>query len=623
MFKISFLENNKNLEDRTRALFLEQIEKGEVLVRSVGIKTIEKEAKEMIDAGVNAIIARGGTYNDLSKLGLNVPIINLVISDSDILLSLNYARKRYKKVVLLLHRNILFNPDDYIDLIGVELEIHRYTMIDELEYILDTIELDDDTIVVGSGAINELSKQKKINFINIFVQNFSLLQAYDQAIKVLDSMKMERQRSNLLDSILYYVNDGVIIIDLDGNILHVNRKAKEILMSSEIDEPKTIFALFKEYPLEIYKNLKIADYKDIITEVNSQTLAISTSMFMLDENNKRLIITMQDVTKIQKMEQNIRRMLVKKGLSAEYEFSDILTRDKKLKMVINQAKKISENDGSVLIYGDSGTGKELFAQSIHNESNRNNGPFVAVNCAAISESLLESELFGYVGGAFTGANKEGKAGLFELSHKGTILLDEINSMSLNLQAKILRVIEEGEVMRVGSDYVIPLDIRIIAASNRELIQEVKDGRFRHDLYFRLNTFELRIPTLNERKDDIIYLFKNFLSQHNYNDPNSITIPKEFEELLLNHNWWGNVRELRSVALRYHVYNGDNSNEQILKEDALEELNLINQDYTINLTELNKTVESLIINSLLEQNVSKTEIAKLLGISRQALYKKGF
>lgn len=622
MNKIAFLEANKNIAERTELLFNEEIKKDEVIVRSVSVKTIEKEAMQLIQDGVDVIIARGGMYHDLSLLNLEIPIINLIISDSDILLALNRARKKYKKVKLMLNNNIMFDPNNYKELIGVEVVMYKYDKIDELEEILDRINLDDDTVIVGSGAINELSNQKKLNFIDIFVQDFTIRRAYDQAIDLLEHMTSEMQKTNLLESILYNVNDGVIIIDLDGKIVHFNRKCEEMLKMSEGDiKGKHILTLFPDYPLEKYKELQLGDYKDIIIEIKDQTVAVSTSLFMLDDNNKQLIITLQDVTKIQKLEQNIRYMLVKKGLTAEYKFEDILTRDKSLEDVIEQAKKISQYEGSVLIYGDSGTGKELFAQSMHNYSNRKHGPFVAINCAAISESLLESELFGYVGGSFTGARKEGKAGLFELSHNGTILLDEINSMSLNLQAKILRVIEEREVMRVGSDYVIPLDIRIIATSNKDLIQIVKEGKFRHDLYFRLNTFELRIPPLNERKKDIIYLFKYFLGEYNNVNPNEIKLPEEFQQLLLQHNWWGNVRELRSTALRYYAFKGDNSNQQILSKDISENTYLVDDDFKIDLNQLNKTVENLVINSLLERNMTKTDIAKLLGISRQALYKK--
>lgn len=169
-------------------------------------------------------------------------------------------------------------------------------------------------------------------------------------------------------------------------------------------------------------------------------------------------------------------------MTAEHHFRDILTKDEATKQCIHIAKRIAAYDVPILIQGESGTGKELFAQSIHNESPRHNGPFVAINCAALPTDLLDSELFGYVGGSFTGARKNGKAGLFEMAHGGTIFLDEINSMAPSIQSKLLRVIETKQVMRLGSDYVIPLDIRIISAGNSDLQQEVQQGKFRRDLF---------------------------------------------------------------------------------------------------------------------------------------------
>lgn len=208
------------------------------------------------------------------------------------------------------------------------------------------------------------------------------------------------------------------------------------------------------------------------------------------------------------------------GLVAAHHFEDIKTCDEKMKSVIETAKVMATYEAPVLIQGQSGTGKELFAQSIHNYSMRHKGPFVAVNCAALPSDLLESELFGYVGGAFTGARKEGKAGLFELAHTGTIFLDEINSMSANIQSKLLRVLETKEVMRIGSDFVIPLDIRIISAANQDVVKEVSQEKFRNDLFFRLNTLTLNLPTLDDRPSDIIYLFALFMeniSKHPYSE----------------------------------------------------------------------------------------------------------
>lgn len=314
--------------------------------------------------------------------------------------------------------------------------------------------------------------------------------------------------------------------------------------------------------------------------------------------------------------------MAKKGLVAKYSFSDILTQNSQMKELIKKAERISKMDGTVLIYGESGTGKELFAQSVHNASDRKTGPFIAVNCAALTESLLESELFGYVGGAFTGSNKEGKPGLFELAHGGTIFLDEINSMSLALQAKILRVIEQKEVMRIGSDYVIPLDVRIVSAANKKLINKVKSKEFRHDLYFRLNTFELDVPAISERREDIILLFRYYLSKYSNKPDKDIELSEDFQRNLHEHEWWGNIREIKSAALRYYAFSGDNSNGEILSNNDKDDyLDLVDDDFKIDLKELNKTVEGLVIESLLNKNLKKTEIADILGISRQALFKK--
>ena len=264
------------------------------------------------------------------------------------------------------------------------------------------------------------------------------------------------------------------------------------------------------------------------------------------------LLTLRDVTKIQELEKNLRFQLSKRGLTAKYHFDDILTREDSMRRLIQWAQDCAKSDNTVMIYGESGTGKELFAQSIHNASARRDCPFVAVNCAALTESLLESELFGYEAGAFTGARKEGRAGLFELAHRGTLFLDEVNSMSLSTQAKILRVIEQKEVMRLGSDYIIPLDVRIITAANENLVQMVRRDAFRRDLFFRLNVLEVRIPSLNQRPKDILYLFRSFISELQGRPMREVRLSQELEKALITHNWWGNVRELRNVAQRYAV-----------------------------------------------------------------------
>jgi transcriptional regulator with PAS, ATPase and Fis domain len=208
------------------------------------------------------------------------------------------------------------------------------------------------------------------------------------------------------------------------------------------------------------------------------------------------------------------------------------------------ARLIAGSDLTVLITGESGTGKELLAQSIHNASGRAKHPFVAFNCAAVVESLMESELFGYEGGSFTGALKDGKAGLFEQADHGTVLLDEIGDMPLTLQVKLLRVLQERQIMRVGSQRVTNVDIRVIAATNHDLRQRIQAGSFREDLYYRLNVLPLRVPPLRERSGDVLYLLDQFLKQNGKHD---LSVTDEAKDILLRYRWPGNIRELANVA----------------------------------------------------------------------------
>ncbi len=234
------------------------------------------------------------------------------------------------------------------------------------------------------------------------------------------------------------------------------------------------------------------------------------------------------------------------GNRAQYTFDDIMARDPKMLKTISLAKKYAMYDGIVLIQGESGTGKELFAQSIHNQSARANGPFVAVNCASIPRDLIESEIFGYEKGAFTGALNDGNPGKFELANHGTLFLDEIGEMPLEFQAKLLRAVETLRIRRIGGKKEIPLDIRIIAATNRDLQREAERGRFRQDLYYRLNVLNLTVPPLRERKEDIIYDAGIFLERYNRKYPGQKkTMSKGFEDDLMLYNWPGNVRELQN------------------------------------------------------------------------------
>ena len=232
-----------------------------------------------------------------------------------------------------------------------------------------------------------------------------------------------------------------------------------------------------------------------------------------------------------------------KGHVAKYNFDDIIGDSPQIAKIKDIAKKMSKTNAAVLITGESGTGKELFAHSIHNYSERKDSPFVAINCAAIPENLLESELFGYEEGAFTGAKKGGKIGLFEFAHMGTLFLDEIEGMSPLLQIKLLRVIQEKEIMKIGGDKVIKIDVRLIAATNENLKSLMKEGKFRKDLYYRINTLPIMIPPLRERKEDISLLMNKFIKETG----GEFRFSKQAKEAFDFYNWEGNIREMKNYA----------------------------------------------------------------------------
>ncbi|MCT4620644.1 MAG: sigma 54-interacting transcriptional regulator [Marinisporobacter sp.] len=380
------------------------------------------------------------------------------------------------------------------------------------------------------------------------------------------------KNKKLMDMVLNIVNDGVCVTDAAYNIIHCNESIGRML---EIDTKKFDSTKVKKSIMNLSLWRKITNEKNLENtlmkslETNKSFIVTKKS---IDVYNKSCgyVVILKDVTEIQNLETQLRKQLVEKGYISKYHFEDIAGTSKTLVECINRGKKIAKIDAPVLITGESGTGKEMFAQSMHNASKRSNKPFVAINCAALPSQLLESELFGYEEGAFTGARKGGKKGLFELAHTGTIFLDEIGDIPINVQVKLLRVLQEKEVMRIGGTNIIPIDVRVIAATNQNLKLLMEKGTFRMDLYYRLNVFSLHLLPLRERKEDINLLIKDLLFELGFHNRK---IDTEAMEVLLNYSWNGNVRELRN-CIEYMVYMGG---ELLTKKDLPEDIkNTINK-----------------------------------------------
>ncbi|GGE45053.1 Fis family transcriptional regulator [Pullulanibacillus camelliae] len=354
------------------------------------------------------------------------------------------------------------------------------------------------------------------------------------------SLKGEMELNHQLEAILNTVHDGIIATDMDKNIININRSAESILGLTSESLNNKITDLLPMLDLEDGDETR---HNQLIT-ISDKKIVVNKTTISMNDKNIGEVTAFQDVTRIQKLEHDIRKKMKEKGLATKYTIQDIIGKSEKIKEIISVMKKIAKTEQTVLILGENGTGKELFAQSIHTMSERKNGPFVPVNIAGLPESLAESELFGYEEGTFTGGNKGGKQGLFEIAHNGTIFLDEIGDASKSLQTLLLRALQEKQIMRVGGRSILPVDIRIIAATNKDLKKLVEEGRFREDLYYRLFVLPLRIPPLRERKMDIPELLYHFIKEFSLTQPK---IADAVMEKLLNYNWPGNVRELINVV----------------------------------------------------------------------------
>lgn len=367
---------------------------------------------------------------------------------------------------------------------------------------------------------------------------------YQQKIRSMNEYNTTMNKN--VTGILEAINEGIFCVSAEGRVLFCNRTFLTLIDMDYYDVAgkhceEIGFGPQLSGLLHYHGNL----FSEIV-EYGSRRLLINrleTPRRSPAETAAGFVISMQDVTRIHELETDVRKKLARRGFVAKYTADKIISQSSIMKEKIQETLKIAASDHTVLLTGDNGTGKEMFAQVIHNQSQRASNPFVAVNLASLSDSIIESEIFGYEEGAFTGAAKGGKAGLFEMAHNGTIFIDEIGDVSLHIQQRLLRVLQEREVMRMGARQIIPVNVRVIAATNKNLFQMVQEGSFRMDLYYRLKVLHINIPALKERLDDIPLLLDHFFKEVRSKKHMSAAALG----LLQSYSWPGNVRELENLV----------------------------------------------------------------------------
>ncbi|TCO76879.1 sigma 54-interacting transcriptional regulator [Marinisporobacter balticus] len=589
-----------------------------------------RAAYKAVDCGAKVVISRGGTFT-LIKDVLNVPVVEIQTSAYDVIANIKHIVGQNEPLAIIGHNNIIYG----YDLIKEIVKKVKKVDIERGESVAQKIKgcvAEGVHVFIGDAVVNNICKELGYTCYMLESGQDAIRSAIEEANRILMVSKYEIERSKRYMALIDYVHDGVIATDEKNRILLFNSVAQEILgilkeyaIGRKIQEFTQIGSVLEEI-------LQSKTLIDEVRKLGDTQVTISNIPIMVNDENKGSVTVFQDITKLQNLEKEVRIKMVEKGFVAKHTFSSIIHKSNEMEHCITVAKKFSRYDSSVLIEGSSGVGKELFAQSIHNESRRRTGPFVAINCAALPRSIIESELFGYVEGAFTGSKKKGKAGVFELAHKGIIFLDEISELPIDVQGRLLRVIQEREIMRLGDNKVIPLDVRIVCATNRNLKEMVKQGTFRRDLLYRINTLSFYIPPLSQRKDDIDVMVLHFLKRYCNKYSKKIDgFTKSAMDYLMIYDYEGNIRELQGMIERaviicedtmikkYDLENNVNykikKQEQIVPQDCM--LGEIAQDLP-SLKDIEKRYISCIYN-MNQKSTSKT--CEILKIDRTTLWRK--
>ena len=592
-----------------------------------------KRAKNLMNRGAEVMISRGGTAQ-LLKQALAVPIVEIQVTTYDILGALQKVSNRGQKIGIIGFGNVIYGSHKLGNLLALDLTVLIVQREEEVPEKIEEARKRQVDIIIGDKVV--VSHANKIGYPSILIESGkeSILQSFHEAYRILEVVRSEAEKGrtylstlNQLKAVLDSVDDQIVILDDEDRIQSCNPAALRIFKKDENQIKGSPLFLYPSDPLTEMKK-KLTPQRNTVAFVQGKYLLLDYLPIETDGERIGTLIVGRSISKLQQAERKIRNELYLKGHVARYVFADILSEDENFLKVIRRARSFSSSTSTILILGETGTGKEMFAQSIHNERFGSERPFVAINCATLPEPLLESELFGYAPGAFTGARREGKKGLFELAHGGTLLLDEISELPFNLQSRLLRVIEEKEVQPIGDNRVIPVEVCIIATTNRDLSAEVDEKRFRGDLFYRLNVLQLNVPPLRERGKDAYSLFRHFILRLNPKCPKRHVFKKEVEGIFGEHPWPGNVRELRNLVERLaHLTETFSKNLEDVPDWIREELQRPHRfkkpDIEPEAKDLNlKELEQLYIKKISESSpIKKTDLAKLLGISRTTLWKK--
>jgi len=529
-------------------------------------------AQDRLNRGLVDAFVSAGSNASILRAGLQAPVATIQLGGFDILQALIKARRIADRVGVVMYGRTIPELDAVKDLLNIEIVQHAYQTPDDARQRFEQLRRDNFQVIVGSSLVVELAEQAGLHGLLAY-SLASVRKGFEDAIELARVARLEAGRYEQLNGVLHSLQDAVVAVDRDHRIIAVNPPMQRLLAVNDED--------VRGQPLDqLRPELTLRTTLDTGQQESAGLQRFGGRDWIVNRTAIRergaivgAALTLYDAGRIHEADTSLRVQQRRRQNTAKYRFDELIGQSPGFLRAVQAARRYAQTDLTVLIAGESGVGKELFAQAIHNDSRRADRPFIAVNCASFPESLLESELFGYEEGAFTGSRRGGKRGLFEAAHTGTIFLDEIGDMPLPLQSRLLRVLQEREITRVGATAAIPVDVRIIVATHQPLRDMIEQRRFRQDLYYRINTLRLEVPALRERPDDIGPLLHTLVARclsrlGAMPTRDIVDLVAPWLPQLRRYPWPGNVRELENMSERIAVFLSQYDSPDAIDYDAL-------------------------------------------------------
>lgn len=621
---------------------LKQFAKEQKDVFRLSYKSLEEAivvGRQFEAEGVDVLISRRGTAH-LLRENLHIPVLSFPQSSLSTLTSIKSATlqlvdspAKKKKIFMPNFRNEISGLEILGDLLDIEFSQGVYYDSTSLRQIIFAAAEKGVEAVVGGATSMRFALECGLKFQELITPRENIIETIENAKSAALASREEKATAKRYQSIMDLASDAIFSIDGEGNFTTINRKARSMLGVEDVNVlGKPVSSILVNPTIRRMLEAKKA-VQDKIEDFAGELCIYNQLPLTVKDQSVGVVATFKEISTVMRAENKVRRRLTR-GFAAKYTLGDLIYQSQAMEKLVNMCREFAKTDSTILVMGETGTGKEVVAQSIHNLGQRKKMPFVSVHCGALPEQLLESELFGYEEGAFTGSKKGGKPGLFEIAHQGTIFLDEIDSTSMSVQLRLLRVLQEREVMRLGGDSKIPVEVRVIAAAGKDLWAAVQGGLFRKDLFFRLNVLRLTLPPLRTRTDDIPLLLGHFINYYaKKHGLGLLHLPEYYVAKLTRYSWPGNIRQLKHFAeqlllnssFQHSVDSLDSMFEDLcqiaeVREGENKDPGPASQDESFRLIDPASEAE-IIRKALQKAEFSKTKAAKILGISRTTLWRK--